>query len=83
MNAVQKLAILLLLGLMAGQPVLASDDSTAHKAGKDAKKGGEAAERGIEKGAVAAGRGLRKGADATGKGLKKAGSWLEKKLHKL
>ena len=82
MNALRKIAILLLMGLMAGQTVLAGDDSTANKAGKGVKKGGKAAERGIEKGAEAAGKGLRKGADATGRGLRKAGAWLEKKLHK-
>lgn len=81
-DAMKKAAILLLLGLIAGQPSFADDEGLGKKAGGGIKKGGEAAGRGVEKGLDAAEKGIRKGAVATGRGLKKAGEWVEKKAHK-
>ena len=76
----RKVIVLLLLGLFAGQPALAEEESVAKKVGDSIKKGGEAAGHGIEKGIEATESGLKKGAAATGKGLEKTGQWIEKKV---
>ncbi len=76
----KKLYMLLLLGLVVGQPALA-EEGVAQKIGNGIKKGGEAAGNGIEKGIEATEKGLKKGAAATGKGLETAGQWIEKKAH--
>lgn len=74
--------LLLLLGALAGQAVLAEEAGVVDKAGKGIKKGADATARGIEKGADAAAKGIQKGVDATGRGVKKAGEWIEKKAGK-
>jgi len=77
----KKMIVLLLLGLIVGQPALAEEEGVAKKVGNSIKKGGEAAGHGIETGIDATERGLKKGAEATGRGLETAGQWVEKKVH--
>ena len=76
-----KVFMVVLLGMLVGQPAFAEEEGVAQKVGNSIKKGGEAAGHGIEKGIKATEKGLKKGAAATGKGLEKAGQWIEEKVH--
>ncbi len=68
-----KIAALLLLGLMAGLPALADDESFAHKFGSGLRKGGESIGQGLKQGADTFGKGIKKGAESVGKTARDVG----------
>ncbi len=72
-----------LIGLLPLCLALAAqaEESLVDKVGRTVKKGGEAAEAGIEKGASAAGRGIEKGfSTANEKVFKPADGWIQDKV---
>jgi hypothetical protein len=78
----KKAAIVLLVGVMAGQYAFAGDEGSGKKGESTLVKVGNEAGHGIQRGADAAGRGIKKGGRAAGHGLETAANWLQRKLDK-
>jgi hypothetical protein len=70
-----------LLVALAPAAVYATEESLADKAGRTAKKAGEATEQGIEKGASAANKGVSKAFEVVNdKVFKPADGWIQDKV---
>jgi hypothetical protein len=83
----KKAAIVLLVGVMAGQHAFAGDTgsgdkSSGSKGESTIVKVGNEVGHGIQRGADAAGRGIKKGGRAAGNGLETAAKWVERKIDK-